>query len=157
MIKTDLILQIVGVTAIAALGIPVAISVKYRDGTVKAAELQDAFGILAWKVDVAAPMKFSQASATLESISDGKTQTIASVEVPFEKGSKATDITVFLSGTDAHLGCNDVKVTGILSGSQLSKNATTYRLGGKGKETDPGTFILVEDSSRSIRLVVTIN
>ena len=157
MIKADTLLQIVGVTAIAALGIPVALSVKYRDGSILAAEIRDAIGTLVWKTDISAPTRFTSVEASLKLSKGQNAHTIATLAVPYEKGVKSASISVFVDDTSARLWCSGQHSEGALPFAASSTELKSFGLGGKGKETDANTFLLLKNGEYSLSLVIDVN
>jgi hypothetical protein len=157
MFKTDTVLQLVGITAIAAIGIPVAFSVKFRDGTVTATEIHEVFGVHAWKINLATPTRFSTVDVRVESVEGNTPEVVSSLKVPFDKGSKFADVGVFVRGTNVRVRCAGQESVGTLTKGELSSDAKPYRLGGKGKESGAGTFLLVVDGPRVIRVVIEVD
>ena len=155
--KADTILQIVGVAAIAALGLPVALSVKYRDGKVTADEIQEALGALVWKIEVNSPASFSSLRIRLESVKGEERETIATLEAAFDNRVKTAEAGVFLMETKAQLRCAKLHSEGILPPSIRLESLDLHDLGGTGIEAGPNTFRLADDGDRSLQVVFEVD
>ena len=151
--------------AIAAIGIPVAVSVKYRDGEVRAAELREAFGVLAWKIDITSPRRFSSVQARLfwtpletetQTEDDALPESFLTFDHSMERSVKSAEVGIFLDESSAQIRMGSLFAKGDHAVEIDSPSFRPENLGGKGKQLDSNLFLLGKDIATQRRLLARI-
>ena len=159
----DKVLQIIGVGALLALGIPVGMSVKFDDGQLKADELREVFDVYIWDIEIRATKGFKSAKIELFRSSNPEQEngeSLGLVHAEFESSRRSLEAGVYMKQSEAYVLCGDEKKTIALPFSVTAdedpEKPVAYKLGGRGKEIRANTFRLIDYKGTTVLAVMTV-